>query len=112
MNMTVQELIELLEDCLPEAEIRLASQPGWPLAFQLHGVVPDEDTASPTPSCGWWQVTIPTRRRTRQPVCGRRSDDVGDLLVLGLPAEMGRPVRISLSRPSTPGLSLMTRCGT
>ena len=41
--MTVQELIELLEDCDPEAEVRLAHQPGWPLAFELRGVaVPDD----------------------------------------------------------------------
>ena len=43
--ITVQELIELLEDCNPDAEIRLGHQPGWPLAFQLHGVVPDDEDA-------------------------------------------------------------------
>lgn len=41
--MTVQELMELLEDCNAEAEIRLAHQPGWTLAFQLHGLVADDD---------------------------------------------------------------------
>ena len=41
--MTVEELITLLEDCDPQAEVRLAHQPSWPLAFQLRGVaVPDE----------------------------------------------------------------------
>jgi len=41
--ITVQELLDLLEDCNPDAEVRLAHQPGWPLAHQLHGVVPDDD---------------------------------------------------------------------
>jgi hypothetical protein len=42
--ITVGELVELLEECSnPDAEVRLAHQPGWPLAFQLHGVVPDDD---------------------------------------------------------------------
>jgi hypothetical protein len=45
VTVTVQEVIELLEDCNPEAELRLAHQPGWPLAFQLHGVVSDDDDA-------------------------------------------------------------------
>jgi hypothetical protein len=43
MIMNVQELIELLEDCDPETEVRLATQPSWPLAFELRGVsVPDD----------------------------------------------------------------------
>jgi hypothetical protein len=42
-QMTVEELITLLEDCDPEAEVRLAHQPTWPLAFELRGVaVPDD----------------------------------------------------------------------
>ena len=41
--MKVQDLIELLEDCDPEAEVRLADQPSWPLAFELRRVaVPDD----------------------------------------------------------------------
>jgi hypothetical protein len=41
--MNVQELIELLEDCDPGSEVRLAHQPRWPLAFELRGVaVPDD----------------------------------------------------------------------
>jgi hypothetical protein len=39
----VHELTELLEDCHPDAEVRLAHQPSWPLAFELRGVaVPDD----------------------------------------------------------------------
>jgi hypothetical protein len=53
VNLTVQELIELLEDCNLEAEVRLAHQPGWPLAFQLHGVVPDEDDDATTDAVVW-----------------------------------------------------------
>jgi hypothetical protein len=43
--MTVAELIELLEDCDPEAEVRLATQPHYPLAYHLAGIAvidPDE----------------------------------------------------------------------
>ena len=42
--MTVQELIMLLEDCDPEAEVRLAHQAHYPLAFHAQGIaVPVED---------------------------------------------------------------------
>ena len=47
--MNVQELIELLEDCDPEAEVRLAHQPGWPLAFELRGVAVPEEDVEPLP---------------------------------------------------------------
>jgi hypothetical protein len=43
--MTVAELIEMLEDVNPEAAVRLADQPGCPLAMQLHGVVPEDEDA-------------------------------------------------------------------
>lgn len=39
--MTAAELIELLEDAPPTAEVRLATQPAWPLAFQVGTVTPD-----------------------------------------------------------------------
>ena len=41
--MNVHELIALLEDCDPEADVRLAHQPGWPLAFELRGVAAPDD---------------------------------------------------------------------
>jgi hypothetical protein len=41
--MTVQELIEMLEDMPAEAEVRLAVQPSWPLEYSIGRVVgPDE----------------------------------------------------------------------
>lgn len=39
--MTVHDLLEILEDFDPEAEIRLAHNRSWPLAFQLGGVATD-----------------------------------------------------------------------
>lgn len=33
--MTVGELMELLESFSPDAEIRLASQPSWPMEYSL-----------------------------------------------------------------------------
>jgi hypothetical protein len=44
--VTVEELIELLEDCPEGAEVQLATQPGWRLAFSLHGVVSEDDGVS------------------------------------------------------------------
>lgn len=41
--MKVRELIEELEAMEPEAEVRLAHQPSWPLAFTLAGVVDGSD---------------------------------------------------------------------
>jgi hypothetical protein len=41
--MTMQDLLEILEDFDPEAEIRLAHNRSWPLAFQLGGVATDGD---------------------------------------------------------------------
>lgn len=53
--MTVQELLELLEDADPNAEVRLATQPSWPLAFELAGVAePDDDEM---PAGVVWLVT-------------------------------------------------------
>src|SRR5262245_5973655 len=37
--MRVQELMELLEDFDPEAEVRLAFQPHWPLQYHIGEVV-------------------------------------------------------------------------
>jgi hypothetical protein len=36
--MIVSELIELLQDADPEAEVLVAHQPGWPLQHTVHGV--------------------------------------------------------------------------
>lgn len=36
--MTVEELIEMLEQFDPEAEVRIASQPSWPMEYELSGV--------------------------------------------------------------------------
>ena len=36
--MIVKQLVELLEDCDPDAEVLLAHQPGWPLQFHVAGV--------------------------------------------------------------------------
>lgn len=41
--MTVGELKERLEDFDDELEIRLATQPSWPLRFRLAGVTSDEE---------------------------------------------------------------------
>jgi hypothetical protein len=60
VQMTVEELIALLEDCDPDAEVRLAHQPSWPLAFELRGVaVPDDagyegdEADAPAPGVVW-----------------------------------------------------------
>ena len=36
--MTVSELIDLLEDCDPDAEVLLMSQPSWPFEHTVAGV--------------------------------------------------------------------------
>jgi hypothetical protein len=36
--VSVHELIDLLSDCDPDAEVLLAHQPGWPLQFTVLGV--------------------------------------------------------------------------
>ena len=46
--MIVSELISLLEDADPDAEILLAHQPGWPLQFHLLSVY---DAADDEPRC-------------------------------------------------------------
>ena len=46
--MNVTQMIELLEDCDPEAEVWLAHQPSWPLQFTVRGVY---DPAATPPEC-------------------------------------------------------------
>jgi hypothetical protein len=36
-------LIALLEDCDPDAQVRLAHQPTWPLQFTLAGIITTTD---------------------------------------------------------------------
>lgn len=43
MNMTVAELLDLLADADPDAEIRIATQPAYPLRAGVAGVVTDLD---------------------------------------------------------------------
>lgn len=40
--MRVEELIELLEGCNPEAEVRFASQPSWPFEYSIDDIVEAE----------------------------------------------------------------------
>jgi hypothetical protein len=44
-HLTVADLIGLLEDCDPDAEVRLAHQPSWPLQFALAGIATTDDLA-------------------------------------------------------------------
>jgi hypothetical protein len=41
--MTVNELIEMLQDEDPDAEVRLLMQPSWPFEYSVGGLVRDED---------------------------------------------------------------------
>ena len=41
--MKVEELIEMLEECDPNAEVRFASQPSWPFENTIEDVVSYED---------------------------------------------------------------------
>lgn len=41
--MTVQELIDILSDCNPNAEVRLAFQPEWPFEYAIGEVVSSQD---------------------------------------------------------------------
>lgn len=36
--MTVSELIEMLEDCDPDMEVRIAEQPWYPFEYYIEGV--------------------------------------------------------------------------
>ncbi len=43
MSLTVEELVELLEQFPPEAEVRIAQQPSWPFEYSVGEVAaPDE----------------------------------------------------------------------
>lgn len=45
--MTVQELIEILEDSNPDAEVRFASQPSWPFEYSIADVHVGEVSTEP-----------------------------------------------------------------
>jgi len=50
--MTVQDLIEILEDMDPEAEVRLAMQPAWAMEYTIGNVVevtndPEDQDSTP-----------------------------------------------------------------
>lgn len=40
--MTVQELVERLQECDPDAEVRITSQEGWPFECAISGVAARE----------------------------------------------------------------------
>ena len=50
--MTVQELIDLLQEHDPEAEVRIMSQDGWPFECSLFGVTTREELADDDCECG------------------------------------------------------------
>ena len=41
--MTVEQLISILQDCDPKAEVLLASQPAYPFEYRLAGVTVREE---------------------------------------------------------------------
>lgn len=41
--MIVRDLINLLQECDPNAEIRIAHQPHWPFSYKVSAVVSDGD---------------------------------------------------------------------
>jgi hypothetical protein len=49
--VTVIELIELLEGCDPDAEVRIMSQEGWPFENAIRGVCVREDIADEDDGC-------------------------------------------------------------
>jgi hypothetical protein len=73
--MTAAELIERLEDMNPDAEVRLAFQPSYPLAFNTADVVAG---AGECPDCdGEGEVPCPDCERVTDPAhnCKRCGDD-------------------------------------
>jgi len=42
--MTVAELIEILEGCDPDAEVRMAEQPAWAFAYETRAAIPYRDS--------------------------------------------------------------------
>lgn len=46
-ELTVADLIALLEDYPPDAVVRLAEQPHWPFEYSLRGLVRADDVRDP-----------------------------------------------------------------
>lgn len=49
--MNVRQLIELLSEMNPGDEVRIATQPTYPLAFHIAGVAALDDDVDPGPVC-------------------------------------------------------------
>ena len=47
--MTVTELIELLEECEPDATVRIMSQGSWPFENAIRGIAVRDDFAESSP---------------------------------------------------------------
>jgi hypothetical protein len=47
--MKVRELIEMLEDCDPEADVLMMSQPSWPFEWSIDGVISRDEIPSEEP---------------------------------------------------------------
>lgn len=58
--MKVLELIELLEDCDPEAEVFLMTQPAWPFECSVRGIAVREELESAEDDEG--EARAPRRR--------------------------------------------------
>ena len=72
--MNVQELIELLQDADPTAEVRIATQPSYPLAFNLYGVAV-ADESEPHLVCGGCGTLVELREGEAHHVASWRDDD-------------------------------------
>jgi hypothetical protein len=55
--MTVQDLIDELESCDPEAEVRFLAQPSWPFEYAIAAVV--EATDQPPDLSGYRETPTP-----------------------------------------------------
>jgi hypothetical protein len=49
--MKVKELIEVLQDLEPDAQVLIASQPNWPFEIELSGVVTRAECDAPDEGC-------------------------------------------------------------
>ena len=63
--MTVQQLIDLLSDCQPEAEVKIMSQENWPFENAVHGVCVREDLAPEDCTCDH-RINEPHRHRRHE----------------------------------------------
>ncbi len=55
--MTVHDLIDALDSCDPEAEVRFLAQPSWPFEYTIAAVV--EATDQPDDLSGYRQTPAP-----------------------------------------------------